>query len=210
MSPTPSQSGENPHRTTLRRHLRRAAGRDPSPLTRRADRSRSRAVLALVASLPLALAVGSAAGVATWETISSEAGVEAPHRHHISARTVTAAERDPGETRSEAGSEATARVVWRFPPSRQHTGTLHVPSGTPAGTTVKVWVDDAGDRASPPRSDRDVAVSAAAAGLVVGGGLSLAACGVVSLRLRVLESRTLAQWEREWEKVEPLWTASGR
>lgn len=76
------------------------------------------------------------------------------------------------------------------------------------GHTVALWVDDTGEAASAPRGGTELASDAVAAGAAGAGLITLAAAGVVFLRLRRVEARNLAQWERDWERVEPGW--SGR
>ncbi|MCZ7417730.1 MULTISPECIES: Rv1733c family protein [unclassified Streptomyces] len=201
--------GSGPPRTPLRAHWRRARGRDTGPLCRDLDRARSRAVVGFAAALPLAVVLGSAAGLAILDGESRTAEQEARHRHSVSARTL--AEAEPRESPYRGGGgDATAPAVWRFPQAEEHRGTVVVSSGTDAGSTVPLWVDDTGNPAAAPRSDADVALAAAHAGLAVAGGVSLASLGLLKLRLYALDRRADADWAGEWDVVEPRWSGSGR
>lgn len=190
-------------RVTLWRHLRRAVGRDTGPLSRRSDRARSRLVIGFVLSLPAALVLGV---TAAWALENLDARKEAQHRHRISATTVTVADRNEPATRSGLRHDATAEVVWQYPAARQHTGTVEVSADTPVGRKVAIWVDDKGEQALAPHSDPDA--SAALAGLTTFMALTVASLGIYAVRTRRLEGRALAEWEEEWQEVEPHW--SGR
>ncbi|MFE2548244.1 hypothetical protein ACFXGI_06800 [Streptomyces sp. NPDC059355] len=179
----------------------------PNPLRRADDRGRTRWYKALVLSLIVAVACGVAAGTAAWKADSRAAREEAAHRHRITATTLAdAASRQAG--RVAGALEATAQAAWRFPAAVRHTATLTVPEGTASGTPVRIWVDDAGREATPPRAGSEMALSAVAAGTWTAGLIAVSAAGVVNLGLRRLDTRALTAWEREWEQVEPGW--SGR
>ena len=49
---------------------------------------------------------------------------------------------------SGSGSEANAR--WKAPDGQVRTGQVFVPAGTPAGSTVMVWANQAGQLTDPP------------------------------------------------------------
>ncbi|MGW7456286.1 Rv1733c family protein [Streptomyces sp. NPDC054797] len=187
--------------------------RDPGPgntaLRRPADRTRSRWLVALVLSWLAAVVCGVLAGLAVWDTDSRAAQERARHRHPITATAVSSAE--PGtDSRSGGRAEAVAQVVWRYPATATHTGKISVPLQTRAGESVQVWVDDAGTVVAAPRSGGERGVSAAFAGVSVACVIALSAGAAVHLRLRLVEVRNLAQWERDWEVVEPLWSGRTR
>ncbi|MFB7462309.1 hypothetical protein ACFCZ1_02175 [Streptomyces sp. NPDC056224] len=148
-----------------------------------------------------------AVGTAVWNTEARAAHAEALHRHRVPATTAGEADRLL-PARFNSARMATARAAWEYPASHRHTDTVLVPAGTPVGAKVTIWVDDAGREAQAPRSDGELASTAVAAGSGAFGVLVLSAGGVVWLRLRRVEARSLAAWEREWVLVEPRW--SGR
>jgi hypothetical protein len=195
-------------RTTLRQHVRRARGRDPNALCRRCDQVRSRLVIGLVLAVAAAVVLAVLIGMTSRQSLRQDAQREAEHRHQVSATTVTRAELDSDATRAGVREHATAKAVWTFPQSQRHTGTVEVPSQTPTGGKVTIWVNDKGAAVRAPATDGDLVGTAVSYGL---GGfviLSAASFACFALRARSLERRSLAEWEREWEQVEPGW--SGR
>jgi hypothetical protein len=164
-------------------------------------------LVACALSTVVAVFCAIAIGVAVRHTETHAAHMEALHRHRVSATTLGEAHRTL-PLRFDSTETATARGAWAYPASRRRTATIPVPAGTPVGGRVLVWVDDAGREALAPRSEGDVASSAVATGTAAFGLLVLSAAGVIWRRLRWVEARRLAEWEREWQLVEPRW--SGR
>ncbi|MEU2832487.1 hypothetical protein ABZ667_28115 [Streptomyces lavendulae] len=187
--------------------------RDPGPentsLRRPADRTRSRWLVALLLSSLAAVVCGVLAGLAVWDADSRAAQELARHRHPITATTVSAGEPGTGN-RSGDQTGAVAQAVWHYPATAMHTGKISVPLQTRAGEPVQLWVDDAGTVADAPRSGGDRGVSAAFAGVSVASVITLSAGAVVHLRLRLVEVRSLARWESDWEVVEPVWSGRTR
>ncbi|WP_406511366.1 hypothetical protein OG851_02740 [Streptomyces sp. NBC_00161] len=185
---------------------RRRHDAEANPLRRATDRTRSRWLLVFVLSCVLAVACGVEVGLTAMDNGLRAAAEQARHRHLVKATTIGETTRHI-PTRANAAT-TTAPAQWQFPPASRHTSALPVPAGTPVGHTVALWVDDTGEAASPPRGRTELASDAVAAGAAGAGLITLAAAGVVFLRLRRVEARNLAQWERDWERVEPGW--SGR
>ncbi|WP_406186393.1 hypothetical protein [Streptomyces sp. NBC_01006] len=187
--------------------LRRLLGRRSNELRRAADRTRSRWLVAFAFSPFIAVLCAIAIGTAVWNTEVRAARAEALHLHQVSATTVGEADRAL-PARVNNAQMATAQAAWQYPASQRHTDTVLVPAGTAVGGTVTVWVDDSGRKAPAPRPYGELASTAVAAGAAAFGVLVLSAGGVVWLRLRRVEARSLAGWDREWDLVEPRW--SGR
>ncbi|MCX5126916.1 hypothetical protein [Streptomyces sp. NBC_00347] len=187
--------------------LRRLLGRRSNELRRPADRTRGHWLVGFALFPLVAVLCAIAIGMAVWNTQVRAAQAEALLRHRVSATTVGEADRAL-PARLNGARMATARAAWEYPASHRHSGTVLVPAGTPVGGTVTVWVDDAGREAPAPRPDGELASNAIAAGAAGFGVLVLSAGGVVWLRLRRVEARSLAAWDREWDLVEPSW--SGR
>ncbi|MGW6752474.1 Rv1733c family protein [Streptomyces sp. NPDC055006] len=205
-----------PGHTAEGRHVRRSFGEwtaataARSPIRRTPARRRPHSGLWLVAfafSTVVAVLCAFAIRVAVWHTETHAAHTQALHRHRVSATTLGEAHRAL-PLRFDSTETATARAAWAYPASQRHTAMLLVPAGTPVGGKVLVWVDDAGREAPAPRSEGDIASSAVATGTAAFGVLVLSAATVIWLRLRWVEARRLAEWDREWQLVEPLW--SGR
>ncbi|MFJ5708420.1 hypothetical protein [Streptomyces sp. NPDC093105] len=92
---------------------------------------------------------------------------------------------------------------WHAPGRTPRTGKVAVQPRTVEGTTVTIWVDDAGAVTRAPRSTAEGRVAAAVGGTFVAGALALTAAGVVGLRLRRAEAAALDGRESEWAVVEP-------
>ncbi|MGK4579162.1 Rv1733c family protein [Kitasatospora sp. HPMI-4] len=187
---------------TLRRHLRRALGRDPSPLCRRVDRARSRLVVALLLACAGALALATAVGLLAAQHGQSTALRTARHRHQVAAVTVGPA--------LPIGTASTAEATWTYPLSDRHRGLVVVPDDIPVGGTVAVWVDDLGLLAAPPRPSADIVADAVSLGLMTLAGVSLSAGALYTVRRRGLDHRAGESWESDWERVEPLWSGRAR
>ncbi|MFI7497957.1 hypothetical protein ACIBVL_05485 [Streptomyces sp. NPDC049687] len=155
-------------------------------------------IVALVLGLPaVAVGVGLAAYDASMRTVRAQAA----ERHRITARVTAGVESDDG------WAKRAAQVRWTDRDGRVRTGAVLVKPGTPRGTTVRVWVTGDGTVTTAPASTLD----ARAGGSLVGG---LAAFGVAAgsyaawagVRL-LLDRRRYAQWDTEWDLVEPQWSA---
>ncbi|MEV5399593.1 hypothetical protein AB0N26_26010 [Streptomyces cellulosae] len=171
-----------------------------NPLRRPADRLESwfSSILLLVLALGLPAAALSAgqnayrSGLRTVQTQSAE-------RHQVDA-TVRSVDENVGATAKEH-----ARIRWTDDDGTVRTGSTPVKPDTREGSTVRVWVTRDGDVTGPPMT-RNQAVTtgwfaggAAAAG--VGSAVYVAHVGA----RHALDRRRYAQWDAEWEQVEPLW-----
>jgi hypothetical protein len=187
--------------------LRRAFGFDRNPLCRATDRLRSRAQVAVVVLIGLAPLPAYLVGHAVYQQGLSTAAAEAAHRHSVTA--VTTADATGSALRLGPDTEVPVAARWTYPPGRQvHSGKVPAATGTAVGVPVRIWVDDRGLLAAPPRSSVDIIADAwfAAAGTLAGAaGFTLA--GAAAARSG-LDRRDQAAWRREWARVEPGW--SGR
>jgi hypothetical protein len=183
--------------------LARRLGLDGNELRRASDRIEAWLLLALiVAFVPLAVLTTSA--VAHWV---HDAGARAG-RAELPLRQVTAVLL-PG---AGATGSPTTGSSWSWEPARwtaagvMHTGDVPADPGTPAGTPVRIWINDAGQAQPPPMTAAEMTartvLAAVATPPAVALGLWLTWCG---LRWR-LDRHRLAEWTRAWSFVEPLWT----
>ncbi|BFV60655.1 hypothetical protein KCMC57_up57590 [Kitasatospora sp. CMC57] len=188
-------------RTPPVRHLRRAFGHERSTVCRAVDRARSRALLGLTLCLLAASVVAAMSALTMLDGLRADAHRLAAHRHQVTATLVTPAPEGPAPTSRATG-------VWTVPAAPPRTGVIDAPSGTPAGTEVPLWVDDAFLPARPARSDGEMATTVSAQGIGVFAALGGVAWVGYQVRRRALDRRALRSWESDWAAVEPQW--SGR
>ncbi|MFD0279503.1 hypothetical protein ACFVHB_37200 [Kitasatospora sp. NPDC127111] len=190
--------------TSLRQHVRRAVGRDHSPLCRPLDRAYSRLAAVQALTVLAALALAAVAALLAFRVETHTAEQIARHRHLVTAVTTGPAQADNPRVGS-ARDHAPAR--WTYP-AGPGTGTIPVPEGTRAGTAVPIGLDDAGTPIRAPKATEQIASDAVLIGLGTVSVLAVVTEGVFALRRRTLERRADTSWEAAWERVEPGW--SGR
>ncbi|WP_406369484.1 hypothetical protein OG788_06485 [Streptomyces sp. NBC_00647] len=158
-------------------------------------------MVVLVLGLPAAaVSAGLTAYAASMRTVRAQAA----ERHQVTARLTTGVKSDDDRAKRPA------QVRWTDANGVVRTGAALVKPGTPKGATVRVWVTREETVTSPPAS----ALNATTTGWMVGG---MAAFGVAAgsyaawagIRL-VLDRRRYAQWDAEWDLVEPQWSARFR
>lgn len=183
--------------------LARRLGLVRSELCRASDRIEAWFQLALiVAFIPLAVLATSTA--AHWVHDASARA----SRAELPLRQVTAVLL-PGAPATGSSPSGTA---WSWEPARwtaggvTHTGNVPADPGTPAGTPVPIWINNAGQAQPPPLTATQVSARTALAAVVtpeaVALGLWLTWRG---LRWR-LDRHRLTRWGRAWSLVEPLWS----
>jgi hypothetical protein len=201
MSTQDSPHASGPHRPHREQHRSKGA----NPLRRTSDRVEAWCSGLLLLVLVLGLPVASvSAGLAAYESTMRTVQAQSAERHQTTARVTSALEAAPG---SAADEKQTARVSWTGEDGRQRTGTARVPLDKTVGSTVRIWVDREGTVQDPPTS----AGNATATGWLTGGLTAVGVCaGFVTVRKGVrlaLDRRRYAQWDAQWDRVEPLWSA---
>lgn len=157
-------------------------------------------VVVLFVGLPTA-SIG--AGLASYEASMRTVRAQTAERHQVTARPASA-------VRGGDWAKRPAQVRWTDPDGAVRTGSALVRTGTPAGAAVRVWVDRHGTVTTAPATT----LNAAAGGWLIGGmtafgvaaGLHATHAGV----RRLLDRRRYAQWDAEWDLVEPRWSARFR
>jgi hypothetical protein len=108
---------------------------------------------------------------------------------------------------SESAASPVVPVIatWTSVTGVHRTGLVMAPDGSPRGSAVTVWTDEAGDLKSPPLESSQVSGQGqlAAIGAITGLGL-LYLCAVVVLR-HVLNRRRMAAWEAAWVVTARAW-----
>ncbi|MCD0484497.1 hypothetical protein LO771_19365 [Streptacidiphilus sp. ASG 303] len=207
MRPTAPQQRQ-PGRPGRAVRLRRALGRDGNPLWRPVDRARTRLASVVLLLAVVAVALSAAFSWTLYRSDLRAADALAAHRHRVAATTLAAAPQDGTWMPGALGPPVPAR--WHYPAQRTHTAPVPVRSGTPARSTVTVWVDDHGAPAGPLRSSADIVTGAVLAGFAALTGSALLCGSVQAVGRRRIDARTAAAWEREWEQVEPGWSGRSR
>jgi len=187
------------------RTLRRRFALGSGPLKRTSDRvefaSRVLLALALLLAVPLGLLAGAVAHTA----------VAAVEQQQAAARTAETAIllADAADGGSGDISVPTS-ALWSAPDGAARTGHVEAEPGANAGSTVDIWVDDAGRLTERPLTDGEVTGQAVVIGVLVGLGVVIAGMSSHLLTLWLLERRRFRRWEKGWASVEPLWVSRFR
>jgi hypothetical protein len=169
-----------------------------NPLRRAVDRVEG----VMVGALAVAFLAGAPlATVAAYGYGAHTARVQQAAWHQVPAVLLAAA-----PATGYTGYQPEVRARWRAPGGARRTGTVPVPPGTRAGSTVRVWTDAAGRPADPALQLLQVKGRAALAATLAPallGGVLLAA-GLLGRHL--LGRRRLAAWEAQWRAIGPRWS----
>jgi hypothetical protein len=193
--------GSGPHRPHREHHPPRGA----NPLRRTSDRVEVWCSRLLLVLLVLGLPSASVwAGLSAYESTMRTVQSQSAERHRITARVTSAPD---AASDSAAGGKQTARVSWTDQDGRKKTGTARVSLDKTAGSTVRIWVDKEGTVRDPPLSAGHAAATSWLTGGLTALGVSVVVvAGRKGVRL-ALNRRRYAQWDAEWELVEPSWSA---
>lgn len=177
-----------------------------NPLRRPSDRFewwfRHLLMIVLVLGLPAAAySAGTTAYGASMRTVRAQAA----ERHAVTARLTENVRREKNSLAKQP-----AQIRWTDAGGVVRTGAVLVKPGTSKGTAVRVWVDRKGTVTSPPTST----LNATTTGWVMGGaaafGVAFGAYGLWAGTRWLVDRRRYAQWDTEWERAEPLWSARFR
>ncbi|MFF5157685.1 hypothetical protein ACFY3N_15755 [Streptomyces sp. NPDC000348] len=179
--------------------------RRANPLRRTSDRFESwfRGFLMLVLVLGLP-ATGLGAGLTAYESSMRTVRTQSAERRQADAR-VTSIARDADETARQR-----ARIRWTDAGGTARTGTALVKPGTPEGATVRVWVTGGGAVTGPPMTGSQAVTTGWFAGGAAAVGVATVTLGARAGVRRALDRRRYAQWDAEWDRVEPLWAGRFR
>lgn len=185
---------------------RLARGRrlDRNPLRRGSDRAET-VILALLAAGFVAAAPSAAVASGAWEHSAAhrEQLAQEASRHAVPAVVLTVSDTYPAAG-TVVGTDAKAR--WTAPDGARITSQIPVPSDTPAGTTVRIWVARDGTLTGPPLTDSQVSTRAVLAeiGAVTGLAVTIAVAGAAARKS--LDRHRMAAWEADWRAAGPRWT----
>ena len=159
-------------------------------------------LVAFGAGAPLA---ANAAGSWIYAISAREAQVQQAALHRVTATLLQTAPAWNGYVNSP-GAAPEARARWRAPDGQLRTGKLYVPNGAPAGSTVTVWTNRAGQLADPPLQRTQVISRAQLTEALAVIGLAVTLIVVGWLARRTLDKRRLAAWDADWLATGPRWT----
>jgi hypothetical protein len=194
------------------RRLRAAVRRftlGSGPLKRRSDRVQVLARFVVVLAFLAAPSLAVLAGTKTTTHLEELAATQAVDRNRTTATTL-----EEATTRSRVGDADSAVAVLVATPARwttssgaDRTGSVLVPPGAPAGTTVEIWVDVNGERTHPPLDPRGIQGTATAMALLPLLGVPIAAWACYVILCAALDARRDRNWTEGWAAVEPHWKA---
>jgi hypothetical protein len=191
----------SPGSTRLGRLLR---GRklDRNPLRRGSDRAETAVLGVLLAAFLVGAPFAAhAAGSWTYAVSARQAQAQQAALHQVRATLLQAA--TPWGL-SEGGAEAQAR--WRAPDGQARTGQIFVPAAAPAGSTVAIWVNQAGQLTDSPLAHSQVTGRAEMARVLAVAGLAVALILAGWAARWALDRRRLAGWDAEWLAAGPRWS----
>ena len=187
------------------RRVVRFAGADGNPLRRGIDRmERALWILLLVGFLAAAPMLAPMAGRAAQSSTSSQV------RHERSWREVRAIllQRSPDHFYGYSSSEAVwVRGRWRAPTGRVMTGMIPAEPGTPAGTSVPIWVDHDGRLThGQPLTAGLVSARVVAVEVLAVAGLAIFALLLGAVLRWFTNRRRMTYWTIDWDCFGPRWS----
>jgi len=173
-----------------------------NPLRRRSDRVEAWVVLAAAASMAVSAPVtGAMASDALADSLREQSDL-----HRTKAVLTENAPSTDGIATVSSNPKVPVEVKWQSADGRSRTARAPVEAGTPARTTVTVWLDSRGVPRQPPPGTGEIASESAAAGTAT----AVATCFLVGsgcwLARRRLDAVRDKGWEREWAAVGPWWS----
>jgi hypothetical protein len=153
---------------------------------------------AFLAGAPFA---ANAAGSWTSNASAREVRAQQAAIHQVPAVLLEAT---PVWSASPYGIEANAR--WKAPDGQVRTGPVSAPTGAAAGSTVLVWVNQAGQLTGPPLQSSQVASRVDLAEWLAVAALAVTLVLVGTLARWALDKRRLAAWDADWLATGPRWS----
>jgi hypothetical protein len=168
------------------------------------DRFERRLRVLLMAVLAVAVPMAAwIAGSATYDHDSRLRHVQMAERHPVTARLLSDAQ--DGGDRTDGTLSSHTSVRWSDARGT-HTAAAAVGAWQRRGDTATVWLDARGHVTTPPPTSDSAAVAGVEMGFTAAAGAALIVGGAWKGVRVCLDRRRFAQWNREWELVEPRWT----
>jgi hypothetical protein len=171
-----------------------------NPLVRRCDRVEAALLIVMiilaVVAVPVAVLLGSSQREQALATVAQERATRAPATAVLLA---AAPDLVPGEAVA-SGSES-VQASWHLPDGSVRTGVVSVDPGTPAGASVPIWVDRAGNPTAAPGTPAKALSLGIGIGLLSWTAAALALCVLMWMARVVLNHLRAAAWTREWARI---------
>jgi hypothetical protein len=179
---------------------------DRNPLRRGSDWAETAMIGVLLAAF-LAVAPFAAYTAASWTYAASARQAQAQQAalHQVRATLLQAA--TPWSL-GDGGAEANAR--WTAPDGQVRTGQIFVLNAAPTGSTVTIWVNQAGQLSGSPLRHSQVEGRTDIARVLAVAGLAVVLAVVGMAGRWALDRRRLAGWDAEWLAAGPRWSPGGR
>ncbi|WP_405531185.1 hypothetical protein OG426_05100 [Streptomyces canus] len=158
-------------------------------------------MVVLVLGLP---AAAVSAGLTAYGSSMGTVRAQAAERHQVTARLTAGVQSDEG------WAKRPAQVRWTDTNGVVRTGAALVKPGTPKGAAVRVWVTREGTVTSPPTSTLNATSSGWMVGAMAAFGVAAASYATWAGMRLIVDRRRYAQWDAEWDLVEPQWSARFR
>jgi hypothetical protein len=203
--PVPAARPRPARHSRLIERLRRSRllGWDRSPLRRRIDRAEA-AMIAAVIGLFLFGAPALAVLAGHW---IGAAGTR-QQRAEESWRQVTAIVEGSTQRDATSGPAGTVEMLarWTAPNGGPRSGWIPVSRQAAAGSNARLWVSPSGRPTGPPLSLTQLQGRSAITEVMTVYVLALLLGFAGHAGVRLLARRRLADWDRAWQAVEPLWS----
>jgi hypothetical protein len=159
-------------------------------------------MIVLLLGLPVAAySAGTTAYGASMRTVRAQAA----ERHEVTARLTEDVRREKNSL-----AKRPAQIRWTDAGGIVRTGAALVDPGTSKGAAVRVWVDRKGTVTSPPESALNATTTGWVMGTAAAFGVAFGTYGLWAATCWLVDRRRYAQWDTEWERAEPLWSARFR
>ncbi|MCU1626674.1 MAG: hypothetical protein JWP64_1623 [Pseudonocardia sp.] len=187
----------------------RAEERKPRPaqpvrLPRRRSDRLDDAVAWLVCSLALLTVLGAIVlGIVVHGHMAEQSRLQAADRQPVE---VVLTEDVPLAASDGTTVTVPTQVRWTGQDGIERTGIAQVKGPRPAGSTVQAWTTDDGRLVHAPLTATEALLTALVGGLVAALASASVVAVVAQLAGRWTTAVHAAEWEREWERIEPRWT----
>lgn len=181
-----------------------------NPLARTSDRVEGALLLLVVLGILIALPVAAFLGAGTYEGQLALSQQQRASRH-LAVATLTEDAPNPIPATDGALTPSLTAMVharWTGADGAERVGTIAADPGTAAGTTVPIWLTDAGDPAEAPMSEPDVTTSAVLSAFFA--WLTAVLILLVGYRAGrfLLDRGRVRRWDVEWASVGEKWARS--